>query len=116
MANDAKTTKKSMSKFQEILAATGQKVLDRRSDIVYRSAATAMQDKITGLERRRDAVEIELLNLTDMSVSSRDSLRPGNVNFNATSWIDQVCELNLQIRDINEEIAIAEAVQAEYFA
>jgi hypothetical protein len=107
--------KVSISKFQEILAATGQIVLDRRSDIVYRSAVAAMDDKINALQRQKDSVEIQLLNLTDLSVNTKDSLRPGNANFNAAVWINEVCELTLQIKDLDEELEIAELVKEEYF-
>jgi len=102
-------------KFQVILASTGQDVLDKRSQLVFKSALAAMNRKLTSLNEKKDAIEYEILNLTDLSVETRDSLRPGDKNFNATAWIDKMCDLSMQLALLEDEIEIAEGIQAEYF-
>lgn len=112
------TVKKSVAgtpKFQQILAASGQDLLDRRSQLIFTGTNDAMSDHLTALRRKRNQVELEILNLTDLSVKTRDSLRPGNKDFNPNEWVKQMCELQTEIEVINDDIAIAEAIQAEYF-
>ncbi len=102
-------------KFQQILAASGQDLLDRRSQLIFTGTNDAMQDHITALRRKKNAVELEILNLTDLSVKTRDSLRPGNKDFNPAEWIKQMCELRAEIELINDDLFIAEEIQTEYF-
>lgn len=105
----------SVTKFQAILASTGADVLNKRAANVLKSAQAAMTKKLTGLTDKRDALELEILDLTDLSVETKDSLRPGDKNFNATAWVDKLCALTLEIELIDQEIEIVEAVQLEYF-
>jgi hypothetical protein len=49
------------------------------------------------------------LNLTDLSVKTRDSLSPGNKNFNPSEWLGQL-ELKAEMALIEEDIALAEEV------
>lgn len=115
MAVAKKQSVKGTPKFQQILAASGQDLLDRRSQLIFTGTNDAMSDHLTALRRKRNAVELEILNLTDLSVKTRDSLRPGNKDFNPNEWVKQMCELQTEIAVINDDIFIAEAIQAEYF-
>jgi hypothetical protein len=103
-------------KFQMILASTGQDVLDKRSQLVFKAAKAAMSKKLTMLGERKDKLEYDILNLTDLSVETKDSLRPGDKNFNATEWVDKLCDLTMQLELLEVEIRVAEDVQEEYFA
>ncbi len=102
-------------KFQQILAASGQELLDRRSQLIFKGASAAMEDHLTILNRRKDAIELEILNLTDLSVKTRDSLRPGNKDFNPNEWVAKMCELQTEVEVVNDDIFVAEGIQAEYF-
>lgn len=115
MAVDKKQSAKGTPKFQQILAASGQDLLDRRSQLIFTGTNDAMSDHLTALRRKRNQVELEILNLTDLSVKTRDSLRPGNKDFNPNEWVKQMCELQTEIEVINDDISVAEAIQAEYF-
>lgn len=115
MATPKKSVVKQSPKFQQILAASGQDLLDRRSQLIFNGTNAAMQDHITTLSRKRDAIELEILNLTDLSVKTRDSLRPGNKDFNPAEWIKQMCDLRAEIELINDDLFIAEQIQQEYF-
>jgi hypothetical protein len=103
------------SKFQTILAATGQDVLDQRAKVMYNKTATAMNNKLTNLRSKRDDLELAILNLADLSVDSKDSLRPGNAGFNPSEWVDRLCSLNMDLALNADEITIAEQVAFEYF-
>ena len=113
MANSAQTP--AATKFQQILASSGQEVLDQRALLLFKGTSAAIQDKLTGLNRKKDALELEILNLTDLSVETRDSLRPGDKNYNPTAWVDKLCDLRMQLELLEDEISVVEAVQEEYF-
>jgi hypothetical protein len=104
-----------ITKFQTILAASGQDVLDKRSAAVLKAAKNAMKKKLDGLDDQKDALELQILNLTDLSVETRDSLRPGDKNFNATAWVNELCGKTLELALLEQEIAVVEAVNEEYF-
>ncbi len=116
MATTKNAQKQGVSKFQQILSAEGQNVLDRRSELTFKAAKKAMDSHLQKLQDSRDEKEMELLNLTDISVETRDSLRPGSPDFNPKQWVGQLVALRIQIAEIEEQIAISEEVAAEFFA
>ena len=104
-----------MSKFQEILTSSGQEVLDKRSTIVLNRTKSAMADKITGLKRQKETLELEVLNLVDLSVDTRDSLRPTSKNFNPEIWTEQLLDYHIKLQEIQEVIDVAEELFEEFF-
>jgi hypothetical protein len=104
-----------VTKFQVILASTGTAVLDRRAANIVKTTKAAMTAKLTALNAKKDGLESQILDLTDLSVETKDSLRPGDKNFNAIAWVDKLCNLTLELELLDQEIEIVEAVQAEYF-
>lgn len=104
-----------VTKFQTILASTGTAVLDRRAANILKTTKAAMTAKINALQAKRDTLESQILDLTDLSVETKDSLRPGDKNFNATAWVDKLVSLTLELELLDQEIEIVEAVNAEYF-
>jgi hypothetical protein len=107
--------KATMTKFEQILSASGQELLDMRGQLVSRGAAGALQDKITKLSREKDVLNLEILNITDLSVRTNDSLCPGGKNFNAVAWVERMGELATEIAVINDDLEIFENIQLEYF-
>jgi len=103
------------NKFQQILASTGQEVLDQRATVMANKTVQAMQNKLTDLRGRRDDLTLAKLNLTDLSVESKDSLRPGNANFKPKEWIEQLCDLEMQLEELADEIAVAERIAEDFF-
>lgn len=108
-------TIENMSKFQTILAATGQDVLDKRAANIVKVTKAAMNKKLTALNDRKDNIELEILDLTDLSVETKDSLRPGDKNFNPTAWVDKLTSLHMELVLLEQEIEIVEALNTEYF-
>lgn len=106
---------KTTPKFQAILASTGQAVLDKRSKLVFSGTMNAMKDKLQALYRKRDELSLEILNLTDLSVESNDSLRPGGTDYNPGKWVDRMVQLGIQKEVLADEIMVAEKVAKEYF-
>jgi len=114
MAKAVKTTT-GVTKFQKIVALTGKDLLEQRARIIFKQTRDAMQDHVTNLERRRETLELDLLNLTDLAVETNDSLRPGSKNFKADQWVNAICELKREMQIIEEHLEIAQSVQNEYF-
>jgi hypothetical protein len=104
------------AKFQVIMSASGQDVLDTRASIAFESANNAMVDKLRALKSRKNDLKLQELNLTDLSVETKDSLRPGEKNFNPKAWIDQLCAIRMEIALLEDEISIAELVAEEFFS
>ncbi len=104
-----------IAKFQTILASTGADVLNKRAELIFKATNTAMGKKIAGLYEKKDGIEYEILNLTDLSVETKDSLRPGDKNYNPTAWVDRMCSLAMDLALLEDEITIAEKIQTEYF-
>lgn len=113
--NSATANAANTPKFQTILSASGQDVLDKRSQLVFKGTEAAFRDKLTALDRKKDALELEILNLTDLSVETRDSLRPGNKEYKPTQWVDRMIELGTELALLEEEIEVAQGIYDEYF-
>ena len=113
--NKAAEVSANPSLFQKILASTGQDVLDKRAQITFNASKAAMNDHLTSLYRQRDQIELDILNLTDLSVETRDSLRPGSKDFKPGQWVKQMCDFQKALALLEDDIMIAEQVASEYF-
>lgn len=103
-------------KFQQILAASGQALLDKRAQSIFKATYNAISDHLSSLNRRKDALELEILDLTDLSVETKDSLRPGSKGYDANAWVAKMIELCTDLTLLEEEIEIAEGIKEEYFS
>lgn len=115
MSTKTEKTAAKVSKFQTILTSTGQEVLDKRSEIVLNRTKSAMLDRIASLNRQKENLELEVLNLTDLSIETTDSLRPGSKAYNADAWVDELISLHTQIQEVDEVLEVANSVYQEYF-
>lgn len=104
-----------MNKFETLLSASGSEVLDKRSRLVAKGATGALADKITVLERNKDILELEIENLTDVSIKNKDSLNPAGANFDAVKWIEKLAALKSTIKDIDLELEVYYEIQDEFF-
>lgn len=104
-----------VTKFQSILGAQGQAVLDKRAQLINSSTKKIMESRVRDLEDKRDALELEILNLEDLSVGTRNSLRPGDKNYDANAWVDQQLKLHTELALVEDELTIAEEVYSKYF-
>jgi hypothetical protein len=104
-----------MNKFETLLSASGSEVLDKRSRLVAKGATGALLDKITVLERQKDILDLEIENLTDVSIKNKDSLNPAGANFDAVKWIDRLAELRSTIKVIDLDLEVLYEIQDEFF-
>jgi len=115
MNNSKKTGKTGVTKFQTILAASGQGLLDRRAELIVGQTEDALSDKVRSLTSERNKLEYEILDLTDLSVKNNNSLRPGSDKYNADDFISRLAELKGKIKDIDEDLEIYAEIEAEFF-
>lgn len=104
-----------VAKFQEILGATGQNVLDKRAEITFNKTKSAMGKLIADLEEQKEELELKKINLTDLSVETTDSLRATSADFKPKEWARQMVETEMSIQLLDDEIAVAQGIFAEYF-
>lgn len=105
-----------MNKFEEIVGNNGNDVLKRRASNL--AAKTIIQQKglINTLEDRKAGLEEDIINLTDLAPTSKDSLAPGVQDFNAKQWVEKLQALKLEMYDLNISIRVARATYNEFFA
>jgi hypothetical protein len=61
MAVAKKLSNANTSKFQQILAASGQDLIERRSQLIYTGTNDAMQDHLTSLVRKEMQLSLKFL-------------------------------------------------------
>lgn len=104
-----------VTKFAGILGTTGEKLLEQRAAAIAKSTGNAMRKLLQDLYDRKDALIERELNLTDLSVETTDSLRPGTKDYNPAQWVAEMVEVKNEKELLNDEIFVAEAVAKEYF-
>lgn len=118
MANSktsAAAKKAKMTKFQQILTLTGVDVLDKRSTIFVNATKSKVNAKLQALYDRRDDLELKMLQLEDLSIGSKNSLRPGGKDFDPSTWVDDCLAVRGQLADLALDIETAEDFRDEYF-
>ena len=104
-----------MSKFSEILSATGSALLKRRAENVTTTVRESFEDKKRDLEKKQRLLKNQITDLEDLSVKSTEALVVGK-NLNAQEWIEKRLDIALELRDINIELDELEKLYNEYFA
>lgn len=101
--------------FSNILTSTGQNVIDKRAALIVKQTESAMNSHLEALRKEEETLEFKELNLTDLSVETNDSLRPGSKDFNPSKWVSELAEIRYQRAILADKIAIAEELQEEFF-
>lgn len=105
----------SNNKFTEILSMSGNQVLKKRAGIIGQAAADEARDLVQGIEKEIRNIDLEIMNLEDLSVKSTDSLVVGE-NFKANEWVQRMMDLEDRRRDANIRLELAKKIQNKYFA
>lgn len=103
-----------MSKFSEILSATGSSLLKRRATTLANATKETFEDYKRDLEKQMRQINNKIANLEDLSVKSTESLVVGE-DLDASSWVEQRMSLALQARDLQIELDTANKLISEYF-
>lgn len=102
------------TKFSKILSATGSAVLKRRAESINDDATQSQVELIASIKKAIRKVEKKIFNLEDLSVKSTESLVVGE-NFDSDSWVEQMFLAQKDLKDLKDNLTIAETTQKEYF-
>jgi hypothetical protein len=103
-----------MNKFEKLLSKGGD-VYARRVEALSTQAEVAQQSIVNKLKQEKTKLELEIINLTDLSPESTDSLRPGTKNWDATAWAKNLQRAKQDLHTVNIQLEIAENTYKEYF-
>lgn len=104
-----------MNKFKKLLSQGNDGIYERRVDALATQAEIAQQAIVNKLKQEKSKLEIELINLTDLSPETSDSLRPGSKNWNAQEWAKNVQRVKQELHTIGIQLDLAEETYEEYF-
>ena len=104
-----------MNRFEEIVGNNSNAVLARRATHLADTAKLSQESLMNTLKTKKAELEGRIINLTDLAPTSKDSLAPRVVDFNAKNWIEELQNLKLQLYDLEVSIKLANETYSEYF-
>lgn len=104
-----------MGKFENILTATGDAVLQKRAKNLTEVTKETFEDEKRKLERQIRVKENEIVNMEDLSVRSTHDLVVGE-NLDTNRWVQKRINLALELRDLKIELEVVNGLITEYFA
>ena len=104
-----------MNRFEEIVGNNSNAVLARRATHLAYTAKLSQESLMNTLKTKKAELEGRIINLTDLAPTSKDSLAPGVVDFNAKNWVEELQNLKLQLYDLEVSIKLANETYSEYF-
>lgn len=103
-----------MGKFESILTSTGDAVLQKRAKNLSDATKETFEDQRRDVEKRIRNLKNEVVNMEDLSVRSTQALVVGE-NLDANAWVQKRINLALELRDLEIELEVINALIAEYF-
>lgn len=104
-----------MNKFETLVGQNGNDVLKRRAEALATHAEIAQSAIVNKLKQEKTRLELEILNLTDLSPETTDSLRPGNKDWDANNWAKNLQKAKQDLYNVKIQLEIAEETYKEYF-
>ncbi len=86
-----------MNKFYQKLTATDENILEKRAQIAATSTKTAYKHIIDKEETELNSLELELMNLEDLSRNDVTSLNPVGKDYNPNLWSEKVADTTVKI-------------------
>jgi hypothetical protein len=105
-----------MNKFQKLVGQNGNDVLERRAEALATHAEIAQSAIVNKLKQEKTRLELEIINLTDLSPETTDSLRPGNKDWDATNWAKKLQTAKQDLYNVKIQLQLAEETYKEYFS
>lgn len=104
-----------MNKFTKLIGDNSSKTLQRRAETIATAAQIAQQNVVNNLKQVKCELEMKIAGLTDFAPESSDSLRPGDKNWNACKWADDLQKARQDLYFVEIQLKIAEDTFKEYF-
>ena len=104
-----------MNKFQKLISSEGDKTLLRRAGSLATSAEIAQQNLVNELKQQKVSLELKITSLTDLAPESRDSLRPGDKDWDAKQWVKDLQDTKQALYMLEIQLKLAQETYDEYF-
>lgn len=93
----------------------GNGALARRATALETQAKISQETLINELKKSKTELEMKILNLTDFSPESKDSLRSGCKSFNSDQWVAELQRTKIELYQHDISIRMAEETYREFF-
>lgn len=104
-----------MSKFNEILTNTGDKLIQKRAENVTNETKEVFEDEKRAVKKAIREIKNEIISMEDLSVRSTQTLIVGE-NLNTKDWVKKRIDYELRLRDLNVELETINKLIEEYFS
>lgn len=105
-----------MNKFQSKLSAGSKEILSDRAKNLSDEVILEVETFISNLKREKIQLSNKINNLTDLSPENTYSLRPGNKDFKATAWMNDLHKSRMDLKLKNVELEAAQEIYDEWFS
>ena len=103
-----------MNTLMKAMTADGKGIKQERAERINRQVVRSHTDLINNLQKRKDAINDTIDELSDLSPNSTTSLKVGGKNFNADEWVKQMHEAEIQLEEVEVELSIASKFAAKW--
>ena len=103
-----------MNKLEKKLSQGQTEIMNQRALIVSEDIQSEIESVITDLEKRRREIVKNKLNHTDIGPDNSTSLRVVDENFNASSWVSRLVDIEKALVLIEIELTVANNIKKEW--
>lgn len=103
-----------MNKLEKKLSQGQTEIMNQRALIVSEDIQSEIESVITDLEKKRRELVKNKLNHTDIGPDNSTSLRVVDENFNASSWVSRLVDIEKALVLIEIELTVANNIKKEW--
>ena len=96
-----------MNKFVNTISADNDSIKKERAVSLSSRLKTEMTDLINGITKRKNELEGEIMDITDVGSEDSTSLRPGGKNFDTKGWVEGLFNAKVSLALVETELKIA---------
>lgn len=104
-----------MNKFEKNLVRDSQGIKEQRARILGEESRIEHEEIVREINKRKRDLEVQLLNLVDLSPENTYSLRPGGDKYNPKQWAREKQDIGVALLNIEVELKVANATTLEWF-
>lgn len=104
-----------MNKFTKQMSDTSNATLQRRASVIATQGEIAQQSIVNSLMNQQQMLKASIINLTDFAPNDKDSLRPGNPDWDSNEWAKELQRKKWELWMVEHQLKIAKETQKEYF-
>jgi len=92
-------------KLLQVLTANSNDSLAKRGTLTFKNIENELSISITEKKREINKLEMEIEELTDLSITNTTDLKP-NTNLDPSKWVKRMYEIKLELLNLNAELKI----------